>query len=205
MATLPWRALMNHDISPTYNFLKQDKIKHFWTQTWDFPLLFPGGTTRRSFAPSKDLDNLENQNSSSCWFQSIWKICLSNCIISTSKGEKLKDIWKHHLVKSLYFDRQLTIKPRGIDTEKSSPQFADRQTGLDLETVKKWVGHLCSKWKFNQCSTWSWAKRSLDWHDWWMPKGCKKNTFLISKKKRNKQYQFSGKCYQGRLHYKELS
>ena len=35
------------------------------------------------------------QNSSSWWFQPIWKICSSNWITSPSRGRFMKNIWNH--------------------------------------------------------------------------------------------------------------
>ena len=35
---------------------------------------------------------------SSWWFQPIWKICLSNWIISPRFGVKIKNIWNHHQI-----------------------------------------------------------------------------------------------------------
>ena len=39
-----------------------------------------------------------NISYTSWWFQPIWKICSSNCIISPGIGMEIKSIWNHHLL-----------------------------------------------------------------------------------------------------------
>ena len=105
--TSPWRRLLiaateeAHHANDHTNPQNETTFSSWWlgcppipvTVTTRITMFLVGDPYKPSFATFTG-----RGDNSSWWFQTIWKICSSNWIISPGRGKKEKNIWNHHPV-----------------------------------------------------------------------------------------------------------